>query len=131
MSRSGYIDDSEDSLADGRWRGMVASAVRGKRGQAFLRDLLAAMDAMPVKELIANDLISDGRVCAIGSLGLARGIDMSALDPDDYDTIADTFGIAHQLVQEVEYYNDERGYGDTPEARWRRMRAWVAGQIKE
>jgi hypothetical protein len=45
MSRSGYSDDL-DPLALGRWRGRVASAMRGKRGQAFLREMLAAMDAM-------------------------------------------------------------------------------------
>jgi hypothetical protein len=47
MSRSGYSDDhSEWDLI--RWRGAVASAIRGKRGQAFLRELLVALDAMPV-----------------------------------------------------------------------------------
>jgi hypothetical protein len=39
-----------------RWRGAVASAIRGGRGQAFLREMLAAMDAMPVKRLVANEL---------------------------------------------------------------------------
>ena len=35
MSRSGlYEDDGEDHLAHGRWCGAVASAIRGKRGQA-------------------------------------------------------------------------------------------------
>jgi hypothetical protein len=37
MSRSGYSDDLENwSLI--RWRGAVASAIRGRRGQAFLRE---------------------------------------------------------------------------------------------
>lgn len=130
MSRSGYSDDCDDNWAHIKWRGQVASATRGKRGQAFFKELLAALDAMPEKKLIANDLIREGAVCAIGSLGLARGVDMSALDPDDYDKIADVFGVAHQLVQEVEYMNDEYGYGDSPQARWSRMRAWVASQIK-
>jgi hypothetical protein len=56
MSRSGYSDDCEDVLAWGRWRGRVASAIRGKRGQAFLKELLAALDALPEKRLVANDL---------------------------------------------------------------------------
>ena len=39
MSRSGYCDELEQSeLA--MWRGQVASAIRGKRGQAFLVELL-------------------------------------------------------------------------------------------
>ena len=57
MSRSGYVD-CDDPLAAGRWSAQVKSAMRGKRGQAFLRELASAMDAMPVKELIADELIN-------------------------------------------------------------------------
>lgn len=130
MSRSGYIDDYDfDPLPLGRWRGQVASAIRGKRGQAFLRELVEALDALPEKCLISNDLEHAGNVCAIGSVGLKRGIDMSVLDPEDPDTIAGKFGIAHQLVQEIEYLNDEAYFGQTPEGRWKFMRDWAASQI--
>ena len=47
MSRSGYSDDIDDNWAHIMWRGRVASSIRGKRGQAMLRELLAALDAMP------------------------------------------------------------------------------------
>ena len=55
MSRSGYHDgiDQWDLI---RWRGAVASAIRGKRGQAFLREMLDALDALPEPKLIAHDL---------------------------------------------------------------------------
>lgn len=55
MSRSDYSEDLDmwDLI---RWRGQVASAIRGKRGQKLLRDLAAALDAMPVKALIADEL---------------------------------------------------------------------------
>lgn len=56
MSRSGYCDDFEDALAHGRWRAQVASATRGKRGQKLLKDMLAALDAMPEKRLVAGVL---------------------------------------------------------------------------
>lgn len=149
MSRSGYSDDCDDNWAMIRWRGYVASAIRGKRGQAFLREMLAALDAMPEKKLIANDLVrGDGCVCAIGAVGKARGVDMSGLDPEDSATVAHAFGINEKLAQEIVYLNDEAEWwerdengnaireGDsfkkiTPEGRWRRMRAWVANQIKE
>lgn len=56
MSRSGYTDDGWDDesaqWAAIRYAGALKSAVRGKKGQAFLRELLAALDAMPVKRLI-------------------------------------------------------------------------------
>lgn len=131
MSRAGYSDDC-DGWHLIMWRGRVASATRGKRGQAMLRDLLAALDVMPNKRLIARELIANGEVCAIGSLGLARGVEMEQIYVDDYDTIAKTFDVASPLVQEIEWENDE-GYcgSETPEMRWSRMREWVANQIEQ
>lgn len=131
MSRSGYTDDYDfDPLALGRWRAQVASAIRGKRGQAFLRELVEALDAMPEKRLIANNLEHAGSVCAIGSVGVKRGIEMSTIDPYDYDRLADTFGIAHQLVQEIEFMNDEGVYCTSPEERWAAMRKWAVSEIR-
>lgn len=132
MSRSGYNDDIDDQWAFIRWRGTVASAARGKRGQAMLKDMLAALDAMPEKRLIAHHLECDGEVGAIGSLARARGIDMSALNPEDYDSVAGTFDIASPLAQEIVFQNDEAwpSWRETPEERFVRMRAWIAGLIK-
>lgn len=131
MNRSGYDYDGDyDQWATIRWRGQLASAIRGKRGQAFLRDLLDALDGMPNKRLIANDLIRDGEVCAIGSLGVKRGVDLSALDPEDFGKIAETFGVAHQIVQEVEWMNDEGTWAATPEWRWQQVRDWVSKLVK-
>lgn len=138
MSRSGYSDDCENIAM---WRGRVASATRGKRGQSFYRALLAALDAMPEKCLITNALETPtGEVCAIGALGKARGIDMSDVDSDEPSEVAPLFDIAECLAQEVVYMNDEyydrtldkdqRSYRDyTPEERWQKMRGWVAEQI--
>ena len=62
MSRSGYSED-----CDGRelimWRGAVAAAIRGKRGQRALRELVVALDAMPAKRLITDALEIDGEYC--------------------------------------------------------------------
>lgn len=131
MSRAGYDDDCGGDPRDfAMWRGQVASAIRGKRGQAFLRELVAALDAMPEKRLIAEELEKGGEVCAIGAVGKARGVAMGELDPDEPGKIAATFGIADPLVREIEYMNDEAGsFKETPEGRWARMRAWVERQI--
>src|SRR5688572_27648264 len=110
MSRSGYVD-SLDTLDLGRWRGQVASAMRGKRGQALLQDLLAALDAMPVKRLIAHELIADGEVCALGAVGVRRGMDMNDIDPDEPCDVAAAFNVAEQLAREIVYINDEAGSG--------------------
>jgi len=37
----------------------------GRRGQKFLRDLIVALDEMPVKRLIKNDLHAHGEVCTL------------------------------------------------------------------
>jgi len=129
MSRSSYSDDLEqwDLI---RWRGQVASAIRGNRGQRFLRDLLTALDALPEKVLIVDDLQDEhGDVCAIGALGKARGLDMSKIDPEDPPQVAAAFDIAEQLAQEVVYENDEWSRSESPEQRWVRMRKWVASRI--
>lgn len=131
MSRSGYSDDV-DVLDLGRWRGQVASAIRGKRGQKLLKDLLAALDAMTEKVLIANELeASDGGVCALGAVGRARGIDMANVDPEEFEVVAPIFNIAEPLAREITYENDECGmWHETPEQRFTRMRKWVAERIK-
>jgi hypothetical protein len=128
VSRAGYSDNI-NQWALIRWRGQVASAIKGKRGQAFLRELIDALDAMPDKSLIAHDLENEGNVCAIGSVGVRRGVDMTALDPEDPDTIAGTFGIAQQMVREIEYMNDEALWSPTPEERWEYMRRWAEANI--
>lgn len=129
MSRSGYSDDGENLAM---WRGQVASAIRGKRGQAFLRELIEALDAIPEKRLIKNDLQkADGAVCAIGSVAVRRGIDMAPLDIDDPEALSRVFGIAPQLVAEIEYMNDEGGWRETPEQTWSRMRAWAVENLRD
>lgn len=106
MSRSGYSDDC-DGWALIRWRGAVSSAIRGARGQAFLRELLAVLDAMPEKRLIANELQSaDGEFCTLGALGHARRLDMAPIDPEDREAVAKAFGVAEALAAEVMYRND-------------------------
>lgn len=132
MSRAGYSDDcigGEWGLIC--WRGAVKRAIKGHRGQAFLAELLAALDALPEKRLISEDLIREGEVCAIGSVGKMRGVDMSTIDPLDFDTVAGTFGIAGALAREIEYINDEAGgcFEETPEQRFDRVRRWVVSQI--
>lgn len=137
MSRSGYGD--YDDYSDGNWaqiryQGAVASATRGKRGQKLLCDLRDALDAMPVKRLIAEELVegATGEVCALGALGARRGIDLTGVDPEDPDKVAGIFDIATPLVREIVYANDE-GIWDrkaTPEARWQYMRDWVEKRIQ-
>lgn len=135
MSRSGYTDDYDcDDWSLNLWRGAVVRGIRGKRGQAFLKEMAAAMDAMPEKRLIANDLEEAGEVCAIGSVGKARGVDMSELDPEDRYAVADVFNISPAMAAEVVFMNDEASAvwdrAETPEERFARMRAWIEANLR-
>lgn len=131
MSRSDYTDDL-DPLDLGRWRGRVASAIRGKRGQRLLRDLAAAMDAMPEKRLVYGELEKDGCYCALGVVGKARGLDLASLDPEDSDSVAGAFDIASPLAREIVAENDDYwGHSEDPEMRWTRIRGWVERNLRK
>lgn len=130
MSRSGYTEDCDgwDLI---RWRGAVASAIRGKRGQAFLREALAALDALPEKALAADSLRCESGVCTLGAVGLRRGTDMTAVDPEDHYSVAALFELPHAFACEIMFENDEAGrYDETPRVRWERMRKWIVSHFR-
>jgi len=130
MSRSGYSDDCGgwDLI---RWRGAVTSALKGKRGQAFLIELRDAMDAMSDKRLVTDTLEADGQFCTLGVLGSKRGLDMAVIDAHCRESVSHAFGIAEAMAAEVVFENDECGWNDSPEQRWQRMRKWVDSNIKQ
>jgi hypothetical protein len=153
VSRSGYSDDC-DNL--GLWRGAVASSIKGKRGQAFLKEALARLDAMPVKVLVSGELEADGQFCTLGVVGAGRGLDLGKIDTYDHSALTDIFNIAGPLAQEIMYLNDEAVSDNewieveicgpiqpwehhtksvcVPDAvaghkRWQYMRDWIASSI--
>lgn len=150
MSRAGYIDDwGDDAPPPEFWHRAVENAIRGRRGQALLKDLRDAMDALPQKRLIASELRTvDGEVCALGAVGVRRNVDMSALirpadcAEEDWNSdwecevhenseiLASWLNIAPALAREVMYQNDDER-AETPEQRWVRMRRWVARKLGE
>lgn len=137
MSRSGYSEDYDERFPNSLefYRRNVENAIYGKRGQAFIRDLIAALDAMPDKTLISEALEHEGAVCAIGAVGIARGIDMSGLDPENGELVGKAFGIAECMAREITYENDEfdayRTVPMTPQQRWQHMRDWAQRHLKE
>ena len=132
MSRSGYGPETDCNWVWIRWRGAVKSAIRGRRGQAFLREMQAALDAMPRRRLIAGMLEDEGEYCALGAVGHARGMDLSRRDYSEEETAA-MFGISQALAAEIMSVNDHdviHGYeddmnGDAEEARFNRVWRWV------
>lgn len=129
MSRSGYSEDIEDTWAHIRWRGAVESAIRGKRGQALLRELIEALDAMPDKRLSSGSFATaEGEFCTLGALGAKRGTKMDDLgDEDDCDPreVGRRFGIARALAAEIMFLNDEYAVGE-----WKWVNVEVCGPMR-
>lgn len=140
MSRSGYTDDcwGFDLIM---YRGAVDKAIAGKDGQAFLMEMIEAMDALEKKELVPNSFVSGDGVCALGSVALRRGLDTSKIDVENDDVswkAADLFKISPKLAAEIMYMNDERGgryvgnewRAEDPAQRWARIREWAVSCLK-
>lgn len=131
MSRSGYNDgcDGWELIC---WRGAVNSAIRGARGQAFLKELAAIMDATPEEQrrLIPGHMEMGGEFCAMGLVAHAREVKIE--NQWDTEEAAHKLNIANAMAREIAYENDEGIYdyrSETPEQRWQRMRQWVDKHI--
>ncbi len=114
--------------------GIMSPTIGIGRLDELLRDLIAALDAMPDKRLIPHDLIKRNEVdkaefCTLGAIGHAKGIDMTDIDPYDHETLSEKLNIATQLVQEIEFLNDET-CDSQPEKRWEQMRGWAVRRLK-
>jgi hypothetical protein len=145
MSRHGYRDDcwdDDNNIHIINYRGAVASAFRGARGQAFMQEMLESMAALPTQELVAGELVGTTMTsyghwgmfevpcaCALGSVALRRGMDVSNLDIEDYTAVAAAFGISEAMAREIMYENDE--YGVTDAARFSFIRRWIEGELYE
>lgn len=121
MSRSSYSDDYGDDYPGQLelFRANVARSMRGKAGQARLRELREALRALPVKELHA-ETFADGtpeapKVCALGAWALAKAGSvegakaMVPADADDHDTFTALkgHGWPSLVVFDAIYMNDE------------------------
>ena len=131
MSRSGYGDDDTEEYPVWFWMQAVKRAIHGKRGQAFLREMIEALDAMPQKRLISHVLEEDGNVCALGAVARKRGIDPKALVGGSNSYLSSRLGIAEALVCEIEYMNDEELWNAAPERRWQEMREWAIKNLDQ
>ena len=128
MGRANYDDDGDFIEL---WRGAVDRAIKGMRGQAFLRELIVSLDALTEKILIADDIVdAHGSVCALGAVAKSRHI-TQPLDPENHDQLSRVFGIAPAMVREIEFMNDEYWGTATPEKRFEKIREWAIAQLAE
>ena len=169
MSRSCYSDDFGDEYPGqlGLYRANVERSLRGKVGQARLRELRDALLALPVKEL-RPDLFATGQpqapqVCALGAWAWRKAsgdVERAAeigggVEADDEETAEALrpLGWPRLVVLETVYENDRDSYiyetfegpadrhrpwdwpiqrrlAETPAERYRRVLAWVEGQLQ-
>ena len=141
MTRYSDCDDYDwEPWMEGQAAGAMQGAIRGRRGQQLLRDLVAGLDALPVPELAAGALEDPetGCLCALGAVRLHRGAEAVPLsfeptDPDiDWRELAEPFNIsltlANAVVSQNEYgseLNDEQ----SRRRRWLSVRAWAVGHL--
>jgi hypothetical protein len=139
-----------DSNVSYLYESIVDRAIKGKRGQKLLKELEAALIALPEKKLIHFYFSKDGQVCSLGALALKREMESGKnreealeLINDKFDKkeqenecfnmpshAAKEFGIAKTLAHEIMYENDEGHYNVTPEERYGRVLNWVRSKIK-
>lgn len=71
MSRIAYSDDEEFPGQFAMWQANCSRSLAGKQGQWALRELEAAIVALPTKRLISGAIACNGEVCAVGALIVA------------------------------------------------------------
>lgn len=133
MSRSDYTDYIDDNWEHIRWRGAVKSASRGKRGQHFLKRILKGLKSLKNKELIVEELVdNEGNCCAMGAVCINEGLDVSHINPEDYEKVAEFFDVSPALVREIAFENDDGTYSDiTCADRYLRMKIVIERMLKQ
>lgn len=150
-----YISSGSEDWDEGRqalWDNAVNRATYSKRGQIVLRELEAALLALPEPRLIEGLLCDGSGVCAVGAIAAYRKVQgglswedaFKALDESDqYDAeggdfpsldstaqqASDTLKMAFSLAWSMAYTNDELLGHMTSEGRYERMLAWVRARL--
>jgi|GEM_PF-1275436 len=132
--RSGYLDDYEYMDL---YRANVNRSIKGKRGQFFLKQLLEALEAMPEKALLKEEVFDGKRYCPLGAIWKHRGLS-NYIFKESFQDYKDEWGeifakglnIAKCLANEIIFINDSGCFrSETPDARWNRMHKWVLDNI--
>lgn len=154
--RINYSDDEEFNGQFELWQANCQRSLKGKKGQQELRELEAALVALPEKRLIHGALRDDsGGVCAIACYAKHKGVDLSRFDPEDEsDEVGVAAGMPRLVAWSVVELNDilldtvwELAHGPlnryeatykggiplirdmTPEERYEGVLAWVRQQL--
>lgn len=155
--RLNYSDDEDYPGQFNIFQANCRRSLRGKAGQRELRELEAALLALPTKRLIHGALTDDdGGVCAIACYAKHKGVDLSTFDPDaNYSDEVGIAGgmprlVAWKVVEQNDFQIDGRwiraegpainiwGHRGpdsvwmeyTPEERYEKVLAWVRSELR-
>ena len=141
MSRINYTDEEDHPGQFALWQANCLRSIKGKNGQAALRELEQALLALPDKRLIAGDLQDEqGNVCAIGALARHKNHTPKA-DPEyEMEAVGVELGMPELVAWTVVCLNDreldkhyDREQGRcvlyTPEERYERVLKTVQGWL--
>jgi hypothetical protein len=151
MARIAYSDDEDFPGQFELWQANCRRSLAGKHGQWALRELEAALVALPAKRLISGAIACDGEVCAVGALivalktreGAARDEVLKSLErqpsEDDWDDEFDEgetedaavqLGVPRLVAWKFVALNDLTLEIATPEERYEKVLAFVRSKIK-
>lgn len=132
------------------WNANLIRHMRGRAGQAVLRELREALLSLPEKRLINGRLADEsGCVCTVGALAAHRGVSLKELADrikvdyegypfDEWDAEEATLneglriGLKTGMVVRLASINDDTwgpGIHETPEQRYERVLKWVESKI--
>ncbi len=131
--RISYTEDEEFGGQFELWQANCMRSLKGKVGQRELRELRAALLALPEKRLVCGLLESaDGEMCAIAAYGKHKGVDLSEFDLDyDNDKVGIAGGMPSLVAWKVVEMNDVEFSHVSREGRYERMLAWVESLITD
>lgn len=134
------------------WQHNLWAALKGKRGQAALREVRDALLALPDKRLIAgaacevkwddNDRPEKAEFCLIGAYAFHKRVkggeapekvieELAAIESEwETQDAGRKVGLVGTLAWELAYRNDEEYAGLTPEQRYAETLTWVESQIQ-
>jgi D-alanine-D-alanine ligase-like ATP-grasp enzyme len=125
------------------WEANRDRSLRGRKGQAALRELETALLELPEKRLIANHLKDDeGGVCALAALAKYKGAELPEEVEAEYDdeygvaiqdqmvAFGKSLGVPRMVAIDIVYQNDDTWWKElTPEERYRKMLNWTQRHI--
>lgn len=127
--RISYTDDEDFGGQFSLQEANVRRSLKGKAGQRELRELEAALVALPEKRLIHGSLVDDdGGVCAIACYAKHKGVSLETIDTGDYD-VGIGAGMPRLVAWKVVALNDLELGGETPENRYIAVLEWVRKQL--